>query len=90
MTGFGISCPPSNAKLSYSSSEQTNREVAEQYFPELNGELFESVDIENDYWSPVSIPSAEECESRVRMLWSDYSRKLEERSLKSQDRVPKG
>ena len=70
--------------------QQTNREVAEQYFPELNGHLFESIDIENDYWSPVSIPSPEECENRVRMLWSDYSRKLEERSLKSQDRVPKG
>jgi len=59
--------------------EQTNRELAEQYFPDLSGELFESLDIEDNHWRPVSIPSAEECECRIRMLWSNYSRKLQER-----------
>ena len=60
---------PQQRKTFLQQYEQTNREVAEQYFPELNGHLFESIDIENDYWSPVSIPSPEECESRVRMLF---------------------
>ena len=55
---------PQQRKIFLQQYEQTNREVAEQYFPELNGELFESIDIEDDYWSPVSIPSAEECECR--------------------------
>ena len=34
---------------------QTNREVAEHYFPELNGELFEPPE-EDDHWFPVSVP----------------------------------
>ena len=75
---------PTQRKIFLERYEQTNREVAEQYFPDLNGELFESLDIEDDHWRPVSIPSAEECECRVRMLWSSYSRKLQERSSKSQ------
>ena len=48
--------------------QSRHREVAEQYFPELNGELFKSADIEHDYWSPVSIPPPEECESRSYAL----------------------
>ena len=34
---------PTQRKIFLERYEQTNREVAEQYFPDLNGELFESL-----------------------------------------------
>ena len=54
--------------------ERTNREVAEQYFPELKGELFERADNEDTNWVPVSLPSEDECQRLIRSLWDDYSR----------------
>ena len=42
---------------------QTNRELAEQYFPELQGELFALAENEDRDWFPVSLPSEEECEA---------------------------
>ena len=59
---------------------RTNREVAEQYFPEINSELFELPD-EDTNWFPVSVPSQDECQRLIRNLWKDYSRSKNKRSL---------
>ena len=64
---------PQQRKTFLQQYEQTNREVAEQYFPELKGELFER-DNEDPNWVPVSLPSEDECQRLIRSLWDDYSR----------------
>ena len=56
--------------------EQSNREVAEQYFPVVNGELFERAANEDTNWVPVSLPSEDECQRLIHSLWDDYSRKF--------------
>ena len=55
--------------------EQANRELAEQYFPELGGKLFEPSETEDTNWFPVSLPSEDECLRLISSLWDDYSRR---------------
>ena len=58
--------------------EQANRKVAEQYFAEFDGDLFEPPD-EDTNWFPVSVPSQDECQRLIGNLWHDYRENAESR-----------
>lgn len=64
--------------------EQTNRELAEQYFPELNGTLFEPTESGDTNWSPVSLPPEDECQRLIRSLWDDYNKRSLEGTFRSE------
>lgn len=51
----------------------SNRTVAEQFFPELHGELFDSP-AEDPSWFPAAGPSEDDYLSLVTKLWNDYLR----------------
>ena len=66
---------PQQRRVFLRQHEQANRELAEQYFPELGGELFEPAETEDTNWFPVSLPPEDECLRLIRSLWNDYSRR---------------